>query len=71
MKSKIAFTADVSFLKNNKDLFFNQNEYNKKYTTKVYYNRKVCNETRFLQQKCMPKKTFMRRKYTSRKFSQQ
>lgn len=47
MKSKIAFTADVSFLKNNKDLFFNQNEYNKKYTTKVYYNRKVCNETRF------------------------
>ena len=71
MKSKIAFTANVSFLKNNKDIFFNQNEYNKKYTTKVYYNRKVCNETRFFQQKCMPKKTFMRRKYTSRKFSQQ
>ena len=56
MKSKIAFTADVSFLKNNKDLFFNQNEYNKKYTTKVYYNRKVCNETRFLQQNVCQKK---------------
>ena len=32
---------------------------------------KVCNETRFLQQKCMRKKTVMRKKYTSRKFSQQ
>lgn len=47
MKSKIAFTADVSFLKNNKNLFFNKNEYIKEYTRKAYYYRKVRNETRF------------------------
>ena len=69
MKSKIAFTADVSFLKNNKDLFFNQNEYNKSIQQKCITIEK-CATKHVFQQKCM-QKTFTRKKYTYWKFLHQ
>ena len=62
MKSKIAFTADVSFLKNNKDLFFNQNEYNKKYTTKVYLQQKIVQRNTFPPAKMYAKENVYEKK---------